>query len=66
MIINRKRYKGSVNLRKNCLFVSINPIFLSSFPFRSGCFHGFLVESPNSVFDVIQFGFQVVAAFLFL
>lgn len=56
MRINRKRHKRSEN----------DPKRPSSPPFWSGCFHGFLVESPNSVLDVTQFGFQVVAAFLLL
>lgn len=46
MRINRKWYKRSEN----------DPKSLSSSPFWSGCFHGFLVESPNSVLDVTQFG----------
>lgn len=43
-----------------------NHIFLSSLPFRSGRFRGFLVKCPDSVLDVTQFGFQVVAALLLL
>lgn len=47
-------------------FLDYNHIFLSSLPFRWGRFHGFLVKRPDSVLDVTQFGFQVVAALLLL